>query len=73
MPSEDHMTTKPTKAVKPTKADKHAVDGAVYALTGPGPYEPTLLCACGKQFSGYNWEEAGADYDSHLAARGERQ
>jgi hypothetical protein len=45
---------------------EHGPEQAAYMLTGPGPYQPTIICACGEAFSGGTWEEAGAEFDIHM-------
>jgi hypothetical protein len=50
-------------------AKECGIDGAVYSYNGIA-HEPTLLCACGKSFSGIDWAEAGALYDEHLRVLG---
>ncbi len=46
---------------------KHAVDGACYSLRPEyNRHVPCLACACGQQFCGATWEDAGIAYDEHL-------
>jgi hypothetical protein len=45
---------------------EHGPEQAAYMLTGPGPYQPTIICMCGEACSADTWEDAGAEFDRHL-------
>lgn len=47
---------------------EHGVESAHYS-NGPLGFRPQLLCVCGFATSGgcENWEEAGSEFDHHLA------
>lgn len=52
-------------------ADEHGIQEASYTrIPAAIELQPTLLCTCGKSFSGLSWEEAGAEYDYHLSQHG---
>jgi hypothetical protein len=53
---------------------QHGPDTVCYANDGFG-YKPLIMCLCGwssKVGACVTWEEAGADFDEHLAETDER-
>jgi hypothetical protein len=46
--------------------EEHGPKLAAYKNTGVN-HEPTFVCLCGDVFVGDSWEEAGAEFDEHLA------
>lgn len=48
----------------------HEVDACYSIAPGYGlRHVPTLLCSCGARAHGDTWEEAGAEFDTHLPKR----
>ena len=61
-----------TRAAKKSEPDPHEVF-ACYSNRGMG-YQPHMSCSCGFRVTAFSWEEAGQEFDEHLAevkAKGE--
>jgi hypothetical protein len=61
--------TKREKKVEKEEEDpvEHGIDSAYYTWVGPGMLWPHLICTCKNVCRGPTWEDAGAQFDVHLA------